>query len=41
MPPFDSAKLLSLDTFRYCRIDIETKMAIGDCLFPGDFELND
>ncbi|XP_032573447.1 gram-negative bacteria-binding protein 2 [Drosophila sechellia] len=35
MPPFDSAKLISLDTFKYCRIDIEAKMPIGDFLFPG------
>ncbi|XP_033158163.1 gram-negative bacteria-binding protein 2-like isoform X1 [Drosophila mauritiana] len=35
MPPFDSAKLISLDTFKYCRIDIEAKMPIGEFLFPG------
>ncbi|EDW94594.1 gram-negative bacteria-binding protein 2 isoform X1 [Drosophila yakuba] len=35
MPPFDSAKLISNETFKYCRIDIEAKMPIGDFLFPG------
>ncbi|XP_017041580.1 gram-negative bacteria-binding protein 2-like [Drosophila ficusphila] len=34
-PPFDSAKLQSKDTFKYCRIDIEAKMPIGNLLFPG------
>ncbi|EDV51848.2 uncharacterized protein Dere_GG13670 [Drosophila erecta] len=41
MPPYDSAKLTSHEAFKYCRIDIEAKMPIGDFLFPGNLQLSD
>lgn len=36
MPPFDSAMLKSKEKFKYCRIDIEAKVAHGDFLLSGN-----
>ncbi|XP_034658384.1 gram-negative bacteria-binding protein 2-like [Drosophila subobscura] len=33
-PPYNSASIKSIATFKYCRIEIEAKMPIGDWLFP-------